>query len=233
MPDSSFSVVVAFCSQKGGVGKSTLAGAMAAAAAQERGVSVKIIDCDPLQETSAAWVARRKAAGIKPDIGIAVPDKIGDIRSLAGGADVLIVDAAGRASRDTLAIAKQAHLIIQPTAGSSADLLPGMMLFRELEQAGIERRRLVWALSRIDSEAEERDLRRALEAEDWTVLRGSLHNRSAYKRAMDAGLSVTETSFPSLNAKAAVIIDSLQRKLHATSLDILTGFQSRARGRAA
>ena len=233
MADSSFSVVVAFCSQKGGVGKSTLAGAMAAAAAREHGVSVKIIDADALQETSAAWVARRRIAGIKPEIGIAVASRIGDLRAYAGDADVLIIDAPGRASRDTLEIARQAHLIIQPTAGSSADLIPGIMLFRELELAGIDRRRLVWALSRIDSEAEERDLRRTLETEDWSVLRGCLFNRSAYKRAMDAGLSVTETNFPSLNSKASILIDSLSKKLHATSLDILADVQARAQERAA
>src|SRR5262245_57341102 len=89
MTDSFFGVVVAFCSQKGGVGKSTLAAAMAAAAAQERGVNVRIIDADPLQETSAAWVGRRRAAGIRPDIGIAVADRIGGLRALAGGAGVL------------------------------------------------------------------------------------------------------------------------------------------------
>jgi chromosome partitioning protein len=227
MTDSFFAVVVAICSQKGGVGKSTIAAAMAAAAAREQGVRVRIIDADQLQETSAAWVARRKAAGIKPEIGIAIADRIGDMKPLAGDADVLIIDAPGRASRDTLTIARQAHLIIQPTAGSSADLMPGITLFRELEQAGIDRRRMVWALSRIDSEAEERELRAALQGEGWAVLKGCLFNRSAYKRAMDAGLSVTETAFPSLNSKAQVIIDSLQATLRQTSLDILADAQAR------
>ena len=229
MPDSSsFAVVVACCSQKGGVGKSTLTSAMAVAAAREPGVRVRIIDADQLQETSAAWVARRKAAGIKPAIEIAIAQRIGSLVELAGGADVLIVDAPGRASRDTLTIARQANLIIQPTAGSSADLFPGIALFRELEGAGIDRRRMVWALSRIDSETEERDLRAALEGQGWNVLKGCLFNRSAYKRAMDAGLAVTETPFPSLNKKAAVLIDSLQATLRKTSLDILAEVQARA-----
>jgi chromosome partitioning protein len=208
---------------------------MAVAAAQEPGVKVRIIDADHLQETSAAWVARRKAAGIVPDIGIAVADRVGDLKQLAGDADVVIVDAPGRASRDTATIARQAHLIIQPTAGSSADLMPGITLFQELEQAGIDRRRMVWALSRIDSEAEERDLRATLEGEGWAVLEGCLYNRSAYKRAMDAGLAVTETPFPSLNKKAQVLIDSLQATLRKTTLDILADAQARAAdmGRAA
>ena len=108
--------------------------------------------------------------------------------------------------------------VVQPTGGSSADLMPGMVLYRELEQAGIDRRRLVWALSRIDSDAEERELRATLEREGWTVLKGSLSSRSAYKRAMDAGLSVTETPFPTLNRKAATLVDSLNETLRKTGL---------------
>jgi len=218
VPDSLYPVVVAFCSQKGGVGKSTLAGAMAAAASAEKGVKVRIIDADELQETSRHWASRRAAAGSMNRIDVTVAHGVEDVRSLAGDADVLIVDAPGRASRDTLMIARQAHLIIQPTGGSSADLMPGMVLYRELEEAGIDRRRLVWALSRIDSDAEERELRATLEREGWTVLKGSLSSRSAYKRAMDAGLSVTETPFPTLNRKAATLVDSLNETLRKTGL---------------
>ncbi len=221
VPDSLYPVVVAFCSQKGGVGKSTLAGAMAAAAAAEKGVKVRIIDADELQETSRAWAERRAQGGTAAPIEVTVAHSVEDVRSLAGDADVLIVDAPGRASRDTLMIARQAHLVIQPTGGSSADLMPGMVLYRELEQAGIDRRRLAWALSRIDSDAEERELRTLLEGEGWAVLKGCLYSRSAYKRAMDAGLSVTETPFPTLNRKAATLIDSLNETLRRTGLALL------------
>jgi chromosome partitioning protein len=212
--------VVAFCSQKGGVGKSTLAGAMAVAAAREKGVRVRIVDADKLQETSRAWAARRALASMKPAIDVVVAGVASAVSSLAGDADVLIIDAPGRASRETLAIARQAHLIIQPTAGSSADLQPGMLLYRELEQAGIDRRRLVWALSRVDSDSEERELRKLLEGEGWAVLKGCLFNRSAYKRAMDAGYSVTETPFPSLNEKAEALVNSFHDVLRRTAVNV-------------
>jgi hypothetical protein len=90
---------------------------------------------------------------------------------------------------------------------------------------------MVWALSRIDSEAEERELRAALEGKGWTVLEGCLFNRSAYKRAMDAGLSVTETAFPSLNARARVLVESLRKTLRQTSKTILDELEE-ARARA-
>lgn len=223
MTDSLLPVVVAFCSQKGGVGKSTLARALAASAAKEAGVKVRIVDVDELQETAHAWSARRAAQGYRPEIPVVVPHRITDLKELAAiDDDILIIDAPGRASRDTLVIAKQAHLIVQPTAGSGDDLLPGMALYRELEEEGIPRGRLVWALSRIDSDSEERDLRMLLTGEGWQVLKGCLFNRSAYKRAMDSGLSVTETPFKSLNDKAGELVDSLNDALKATVMGIYT-----------
>lgn len=219
--DSPLPVVVAFCSQKGGVGKSTLARALACAAAKENGVKVRIVDADELQETAHAWSTRRAEQGIKPQISVIVPHRFTDLKQLAApDDDILIIDAPGRASRDTLVIAKQAHLIVQPSAGSGDDLLPGMALYRELEEEGIPRERLVWALSRVDSEAEERDLRQFLNEQGWQVLKGCLFNRSAYKRAMDSGLSVTETPFKSLNEKAAELVDSLNDALKATVMGI-------------
>ena len=53
-------VIVGFVSQKGGVGKSTLARALATVAA-EAGIKVKIADLDPQQQTIARWEERRAA----------------------------------------------------------------------------------------------------------------------------------------------------------------------------
>ena len=236
MSDSPLPVVVAFCSQKGGVGKSALARALACAAARESGVRVRILDVDLMQETTRAWAERRAAQSITPHIPVVVPHELTNLRQFAApDDDILIVDAPGRASRDTLVIAQQAHLIVQPSAGSGDDFLPGLLLYRELVEQGIPRQRLVWAISRIDSEVEERDFRAFLRGEGWSVLDGCLFNRTGYKRAMDAGLSITETPFPSLNAKAAMLVDSLNEALKATVLGIYTETASRSqrKGRVA
>ena len=52
-------VVVAFVSQKGGTGKSTLARALAAIVAHV-GLSVRIADLDPLQNTVIEWEKLRQ-----------------------------------------------------------------------------------------------------------------------------------------------------------------------------
>jgi chromosome partitioning protein len=236
MPDPVLPVIVAFCSQKGGVGKSTMARALAAAAARDTGVKVRIVDFDELQETSRGWAERRRELGVTPVIDVTVAHSTQSLRALGADVDVLIVDAPGRASRETLSIARQAHLVVQPTAGSSDDLKPGIALFDELVEEGVRRDRLVWALSRVDSEAEERDLREFLGEAGWAVLDGCLFNRSASKRAMDAGRAVTETPFKSLNDKATELVDSLNGALKRAVLAIYHEASARTpreQGRAA
>ena len=57
--------IVAFVSQKGGVGKSTLARALAREAAAG-GLRVKIADLDTQQGTSVDWHRLRLSQGIEP-----------------------------------------------------------------------------------------------------------------------------------------------------------------------
>ena len=60
-------VVVSFVSQKGGVGKSTLARALAILAAESR-VSVLVADLDAQQNTVMRWHEVRISRGMKPKI---------------------------------------------------------------------------------------------------------------------------------------------------------------------
>ena len=61
--------VVAFVSQKGGVGKSTLARALAREAAAG-GLRVKVADLDTQQGTSVDWHRQRLQAGIEPAVSV-------------------------------------------------------------------------------------------------------------------------------------------------------------------
>src|SRR5271169_5991832 len=67
--DSETATVIAFVSQKGGVGKSTLARGLAREAAKS-GLSVKIADLDTQQGTCVEWHRRRLNEGVEPVVSV-------------------------------------------------------------------------------------------------------------------------------------------------------------------
>lgn len=204
--------IVAFVSQKGGVGKSTLARGLAREAARS-GLTVKLADLDTQQSTSTDWHRLRLSQKIKPAIQVqAYPSAVAALRE-ARHFDYFVVDAPARASKGTLEIARVADLVVQPTGASLDDLRPAVRVFHELKAAGIDLARLRFALCRIGTPAEEADARAFLEDAGYAVLRGSLLERAAYRAAQGTGKSVTETSFPSLNKRADALIAAIARSL--------------------
>lgn len=206
--------VVSFCSQKGGVGKSTLACAFASYVARA-GAVVKLIDFDPQQSSSWEWNEARRGLGHSPALDVLEAATSEDVKGLLTGAAVIIVDGPGRASKATLELARVSHLVVQPTGGSRNDILPAERVFRELVEAGIPKDRLTFALCRIDSDAEEKGTRAYLEHLGYAVLPGSLPSRSGYKVAQNSGFSVLETNYPSLNQKAAELVGALAERMFA------------------
>lgn len=205
--------VIAFVSQKGGVGKSTISRALAREAANG-GLSTKIADLDIQQGSSSSWQRRRLAKNTKPDISVecyATAQQA--LSSMAVDLDLLIIDAPARASQGTLEIAKVADLIVQPTSSSVDDLEPGVMLFHSLVKNGIDRKKLVFALNRLSAETDEQEARDYIEEAGYQVLTGAVHTKKSYKTAQDLGLSITETRFQSLNESADLLLQALIDKI--------------------
>lgn len=205
--------IVAFVSQKGGVGKSTLARALAREAA-ESGLAVKLADLDSQQSTSTDWHRLRLAQGVEPAIAVQAYGTAAAALKEADAFDYFVVDAPARASRGTLELAKMADLVVQPTGASLDDLRPAVRVFHELRAAGVKVERLKFALCRIGTPAEEDDARVFLEDAGYAVLEGSIVERPAYRAAQGVGRSITETPFSSLNKRADVLIDSIARCLN-------------------
>jgi len=200
--------IIGFVSQKGGVGKSTLARGVGREAAAN-GLSVKIADLDVQQGTSVNWHRRRLAAGIEPIFSVEGFKTAAQALKLASQVDYLIIDGPARASAATLEIARAAKLIVQPTGSSVDDLEPAVLTFHELVQAGIPRERLVFALSRVGTDAEETEARTYIAKAGYVVLPGSIQERAAYRQASNAGFSITETRYPQLNGRADSLIQAM------------------------
>jgi chromosome partitioning protein len=201
-------IVIAFVSQKGGVGKSTLARALAREAAAG-GMKVKVADLDVQQGTSVDWHRQRLAAGIEPVVAVQAYATATQALAEADGHDILIIDGPARTSQATAEIAKIADLVVQPTGASLDDLRPAVREFHGLVKAGVPIARLTFALNRIGTPAEEADARAYLEEAGYGVLAGALVERPAYRQAQNAGHSVTETRFAALRERADALIQSL------------------------
>lgn len=207
--------IVGFVSQKGGVGKSTLARGIGREAAGA-GLSVKIADLDVQQGTSVNWYRRRLEANIEPIFSVESFKTAAQALKLAAHFDYLIIDGPARASAATLEIAKAATLIVQPTGTSVDDLEPAILTFHELVRDGISRNTLVFALSRVGTDAEETEARAYIKQAGYAVLEGSIQERPAYRQASNVGLSITETRYPQLNKRADVLIQAMVDRIDGT-----------------
>ncbi|MNB83100.1 CobQ/CobB/MinD/ParA nucleotide binding domain protein [compost metagenome] len=204
--------IVAFVSQKGGVSKSTLSRALAREATVA-GLKTKIADLDLEQDTSVSWHRRRLLAGITPVVSVEAYSSAAQALAVADDYDLLIIDAPARASKGTLEISKVANLVVQPTGASVDDLEPAIRVFHGLVKSGIPKSRLVFALGRIGTEAEETEAREYIQEAGYSVLDGCLVERPAYRQAQNAGFSVTETRYKGLNSRADELIQALVNRI--------------------
>jgi chromosome partitioning protein len=200
--------VVAFVSQKGGVGKSTLARALAREAAKA-GLRVKLADLDTQQGTSVDWHRTRLAAGIEPVISAEAYATAAQALAVADRYDLLILDGPARTSAATLEIARASSIVVQPTGAAADDLRPAVREFHALTKAGVPKPKLVFALNRIGTEAEENDARQYIADAGYASLPGSLPERAGYRMAQNTGYAITETRFAPLNERADALIQAL------------------------
>ena len=215
-------LIVGVVSQKGGVGKSTLARLVAREYALA-GWSVKIADLDVSQGTSFNWQSRRLQSSIEPVIAVERFGSVEQALKIGEYYDLVILDGPPHSTAGTLKIAEASLLTMLPTGLSLDDLEPSVLLAHELRKKGTDREKIVFALSRVgDSEAEIEEARGYIGEAGYRILAGSLPEKTAYRRASDEGRSLSETRFPTLNKRSDVLAQNV--------IDLITKLQ---KGKAA
>lgn len=210
-------ITVGQVSQKGGVGKSILARTLAREFAQ-LGWNVKIADLDISQSTSYKWLTRRLKNGIEPDVPVEQFGSVEKALRIADQYDMLILDGAPHGTSATRAIAQGSDLIVIPTGVPLDDLEPSVLLAHELVKNGIAKERIAFALCKVgDSQIQQENARRYLTEAGYDVLPGSIPLKDEYVRASDEGKALTETRFPSLNARAEEVIQAMVDKISKLS----------------
>jgi chromosome partitioning protein len=196
-------LIIACLSQKGGVGKSTLARLIARTYAVS-GWSVKICDFNTTQLTSAKWAKLRSDSGIEPRI-IAEPYNT-PTRLKREPFDLVIADGRPDSDQSSLDIARLANLIILPTGLSLDDLEPQLAFAHELASKGVSAERILFVLNKTtDSTIAVTEARNYLKS--YRVAHQDLAARTSYQRAQNHGRALSEVgvSVGSLEERADLL----------------------------
>jgi len=179
---------IAVISQKGGVGKSTIAVHIAVAGTLA-GYRTALVDLDP-QATARKWGDKRQAPEpeVIGDHAERLPQLVDAAR--ANGADLLVIDTAPNADRASLAAARAADLILIPCRPASFDL-DAIEATRDLATIAKKPAWVVLSSAPTRSAIVE-EARSSLEQQGARVAPQIIHQRVAYQYSVIDGRTATE-----------------------------------------
>jgi chromosome partitioning protein len=199
--------IIVILSQKGGGGKSTIARCLATELTKQKQKTL-LVDLDIQQKTSWEWAERRKRKNIKSLISCQSFPYFEE-KLLKSDYDYLIIDCPARISKESLIIAKQANLIIQPVRPSLDDLNPAIREFHALVRAGINKKKLTFVINCISSSSEEKNTKEYLTEAGYFVFPISLQDKVSYREAQNQGLSVSEVKYLRLKKQVKLLIKQI------------------------
>ena len=179
---------IALISQKGGVGKTTLATALAVAAHLD-GRSAAVVDLDP-QASASFWKDARQAE--EPAVTAVPPTRLGAVLDAARstGCDWTVIDAPPMAKDIAFEAARQADFILVPTRPAVLDV---MAISRTLELVVHYGRPAAVVLSLCPVRGREvADTETAVRELGAVVAPVRIHNRIAFSRAQQSGMTAQE-----------------------------------------
>jgi chromosome partitioning protein len=179
---------IAFLSQKGGSGKTTLA-VHTAVAAQESGERVVVVDTD-MQKSAATWSGARqdKTPAVVPVAATSLNDVMKAARHDA--MTLCIIDTAPHAAPDAARVVGAADLVVIPCRPTAFDLAAVGAAVEIVKAASA---RAVFVLSACPFRAPEiGETRAVLERFGISVAPVEITDRRAFSRAVATGRAVTE-----------------------------------------
>jgi chromosome partitioning protein len=193
---------LAIISQKGGVGKTTIATALAVAAEKD-GKIVAVFDLDP-QASAAFWKDTREAD--TPAVVAIPPSRLQHVLKAAAetGCDLAIIDAPPFAKDIAFEAAQRADFILIPTRPAVLDV---MAMTKTLELVGHYNKPSAVVLTFCPIQGREiADTENAVKQLGAEIAPVRIHNRVAYSRAQQTGLTAQEFE---IDGKAAEEIKQL------------------------
>jgi chromosome partitioning protein len=203
--------LISFVSQKGGVGKSTLARLFAVGAAH-RGHKTLLADFDLEQLTCVEWNATRMRNSVEPEIDARPFKSLKKLHRSEEEIDVVVADTRGLADTVTQELAEDSNVVFLPTGTSSDDLRPTLALARKLAKQGADGR-IVIVLSKVGrSEKQLANAIAAIEESGFELLAEHWPMRDGFQSELDAGRAGREAHNPHLREMAERMEDALFKR---------------------
>jgi chromosome partitioning protein len=201
-------MLIAFCNQKGGVSKSTLACHLAIWLF-DQGVRVGFMDTDE-QQTSAKWLQNAE-----PQLTVLVATEVDAIREakaqLASENDIVVADTPGSGGDASHCIALIADLVVVPLQPSKPDLraIKDSLKYVRLaqEMSGGKRPEVSLVLTfTAKGDVQSRKLRAELEATRLPVLKSEIRRLNAFRDACDSAVTRQSTREATEAAKDVIAL---------------------------
>lgn len=210
-------MIILIAHQKGGVGKSTLAVNLAAEA-QTHSPDVLIVEADPTVRTAHNWTKTREDAGGKQITTVHLEGNIhAQLRDLGDRYDYVLVDVAGKDSREMRTAMTAADVMVAPMQPSQPDMDAAHFLVLTIEQARDFNPDLsvLAVLSRVPTNNFSREAAQAAEyLEDYPELplaETRIHERVVYRTAMEKGLGVVEMKDGKAKAEIQLLMAEIRK----------------------
>lgn len=202
-------MILSLISQKGGVGKSTLARLVGVEMARA-GWRVLIADLDSAQGTSTQWHHRRVSNEFEPEIDVMRFRSVDRAAREADRYDLVIMDGPAHAERGGITMAKISALSILPVGYSLDDLEPQTRVAFELEDAGVPADRIKIAICRArGSAAEGQGVRDYLRRAGLSAFATELRELPTVRLAHTLGRAASETTHPKINEEAVAMAQEI------------------------
>lgn len=189
-------MIVGVLSQKGGVGKTTIAVNLAATLSVAKN-RVLLVDADP-QGSALAWSSARDKDPLFPVVGMAKPTLHRDLPEIAKDYDVVVIDGAPRVNDLGRAAILASDLVLIPVQPSPYDVWAAaetVQLIREAQQFKPDIKGLFVINRKIANTAIGRDVASALaQFADIPVLPTAISQRVIFAESAGSGLSVIEAA---------------------------------------
>jgi chromosome partitioning protein len=206
---------ILFTSQKGGVGKSTLARSTAVALACS-GRNVLLADFDIEQRTCLRWQAQRQARRLEPKIDVAKFSKEAKLDRLSQQYDDVVMDTRGRQDELSLELAMASDVIFLPSSFSLDDISPTLTVVETLRNAEIPLSRVAVVFCRTGGSSRQAQRARSiLQMNGIAALDPALPQRDGFVSLSATGRTGREASNAALQSIAMAVDQALLQFIEA------------------